>query len=164
MQSDKRKAIFLDRDGVLIKERGDYTWLLEDMIINEGVAEVLLTYQSAGYLLIVISNQGGIGKSLYTKQEADFLHFHLSRYLSVKGIQFAEVYYCPHHPETGKCLCRKPLSLMIEKAIARFEIDPAQSFFIGDTDRDIEAGHSAGVKPYKLPVNGRLPDLELLSL
>lgn len=163
MQS-KHKAIFLDRDGVLIKERGDYTWLLEDMQINDGVAEVLKEYQQAGYLLIVISNQAGIAKGLYSKADADFLHFHLCRFLSAKGVEITEVYYCPHHPEFGKCLCRKPFSLMLEKAIARFSIDASASFFIGDADRDIAAGAAAGVKTYQLPVNGRLPSLSELFL
>lgn len=152
-----QKAIFLDRDGVLIRERGDYTWLLEDMQINEGVTEALKAYQDAGFLLIVISNQAGIGKGLYTKEEADFLHFHLKRFLSIKGVYIDEIYYCPHHPVSSKCLCRKPLSLLLEKAIARFGIDKSKSVFIGDAERDIEAGHSAGVHTFRLEVNGKLP-------
>ena len=164
MRSEKSKAIFLDRDGVLIRERGDYTWLMEDMQINEGVPEVLKKYNQAGYILIIISNQAGIGKGLYTKEEVDFLHHQLLRFLSAKGAIIEEVYYCPHHPTTGKCLCRKPLGLLLEKAMARFNIDPKQSYFIGDADRDVEAGIAAGVKPYQLEVNGRLPELDVLAL
>ncbi len=163
MQSDIQKVIFLDRDGVLIRERGDYTWLLEDMHINDGVVEALQAYIKAGYLLIIISNQGGIGKGLYTKEEADFLHFHLCRFLAVKNIVITEIYYCPHHPSTSNCLCRKPLPLLLEKAIARFELDASKCFFIGDADRDIEAGIAAGVNVLKLEVNGNLLDLKLES-
>lgn len=163
MPSEKNKAIFLDRDGVLIKERGDYTWQLEDMVIIEGVPERLQEYSRNGYLLLIISNQGGIGKGLYTKQEADFLHFHLQRFLGFKGIEFAEIYYCPHHPASGKCLCRKPLPLLLEKALARFDLSPSDSFFIGDADRDMEAGHLAGVKTYRLEVNGQLPSIAQLK-
>lgn len=161
MQSKKQKAIFLDRDGVLIKERGDYTWNLEDMSINEGVVEALLKWQQQGFLLIVISNQAGIGKGLYTKADVDFLHFHMKRFLSIKGIVITEIYYCPHHPAAGNCLCRKPGSLMLEKALARFKIDPKTSYFIGDAERDMEAGAGAGVIPVRLDVNG---DLRLVNI
>src|SRR5947207_2404122 len=112
------KAIFLDRDGVINKERGDYNYLLEDFILND-IAEPLLEFQKRGYLLIVISNQSGIGKGLYTHEQVDYLHLHLQRVLKNKGITLTEIYYCPHHPTTSNCLCRKPDSLLLEKAIAR---------------------------------------------
>jgi histidinol-phosphate phosphatase family protein len=152
----EHKAIFLDRDGVLIEERGDYTWLLEDMRINEGVEQALQKFQQAGYLLIVISNQSGIAKGLYTREQADYLHLHLERYFGTKGITFGEFYYCPHHPTVSQCICRKPDSLLLEKAISRFRIDAAASWFIGDADRDMEAGIKAGVNVWKLEVNGNL--------
>lgn len=161
MYSEKKKAIFLDRDGVLINERGDYTWLLEDLKINPGVPEALLNFSKEGYLLIVISNQGGIGKGLYTKQEADYLHLHISRSLGMSGIEIAEYYYCPHHPTTSNCICRKPDSQLLEKAIARFNIDPEKSFFIGDTERDIIAGRKAGVKTVLIEPNS---DLRIIDL
>jgi D-glycero-D-manno-heptose 1,7-bisphosphate phosphatase len=160
MQS-KNKAIFLDRDGVLIRERGDYTWLLEDMIVNDDVDKALRLFIEAGYLLIVISNQSGIDKGLYTKKDADYLHLHLDRFFRNKNILIEEYYYCPHHPSVSNCLCRKPESLLLEKAIARFNIDPSVSWFIGDADRDIEAGKKAGVKTLKIEVNGSLIDAAL---
>jgi D-glycero-D-manno-heptose 1,7-bisphosphate phosphatase len=161
MYSEKKKAIFLDRDGVLIQERGDYTWLLEDLKINQGVPEALQNFSKEGYLLIVISNQGGIGRDLYTKQEADYLHLHISRSLGMSGIKIDEYYYCPHHPTTSNCICRKPDSQLLEKAIARFNIDPEKSFFIGDTERDILAGRKAGVNTILIEPNS---DLRLITL
>ncbi len=163
MLSDN-KAVFLDRDGVLIRERGDYTWLLEDVKINEGVEESLKRLSDEGYLLIVISNQSGISKGLYTKQEADYIHLQLERNFNLKGIKIQEYYYCPHHPSVGNCICRKPDSLLLEKAIARFRIDPSKSWFIGDADRDIEAGKKAGVQTYKLDVNASLKPVVNLIL
>lgn len=156
MRSEKRKAVFLDRDGVLNRERGDYTWLLEDFQINPGVLEALARLADAGFLLIVISNQGGIGKGLYQKSDTDYLHLHLERQLALGDVRLTEIYYCPHHPATGKCLCRKPSGLMIEKAIARFQLDPTACFFIGDTERDVEAGHSAGVTTVRISPNTSL--------
>jgi D-glycero-D-manno-heptose 1,7-bisphosphate phosphatase len=150
------KAIFLDRDGVLIRERGDYTWLLEDMSVNEGVVEGLHVLQKAGYIFIVISNQSGISKNLYSKKDADYLHLHLGRFFANKNISIVEFYYCPHHPTVSECICRKPDSQLLEKAIARYDVDKQSSWFIGDADRDIDAGQKAGVKTLKLPVNGSL--------
>ena len=158
MQSDQ-KAVFLDRDGVLIRERGDYTWLLEDMKINDGVEEALKIFSNAGFMLIVISNQSGIDKGLYTKKEADYLHFHLDRILRAKSIHINEFYYCPHHPTVSNCICRKPDSLLLEKAMARFRIDADKSWFIGDADRDIEAGVKAGVQTIRIEVNSSLVNI-----
>jgi D-glycero-D-manno-heptose 1,7-bisphosphate phosphatase len=155
MSSDK-KAIFLDRDGVLIRERGDYTWLLEDMKINDGVEEALKLLSNAGFLLIVISNQSGIAKGLYKKQDTDYIHLHLQRKLNNIGIRIEEFYYCPHHPTVSNCICRKPESSLLEKAIARYKINPKLSWFIGDAERDIEAGKKSGVQTYKVDVNGSL--------
>ena len=155
MQS-KQKAIFLDRDGVLIRERGDFTWQLEDMKINDGVDEALVKFSKAGFVLIVISNQSGISLGLYTKENADYLHLHLDRFFNTKGINIEEYYYCPHHPSITNCLCRKPDSLLLEKSIARYNIDSSESWFIGDADRDIEAGKKAGIRTFKLEVNGSL--------
>ena len=157
MQSDK-KAIFLDRDGVLIRERGDYTWQLEDMQIIEGVDDALKKFTEAGFLLLVISNQSGISLGLYSKENADYLHLHMDRLFQNKGVQIIEYYYCPHHPSVSNCLCRKPDSLLLEKAMARYNIIAGESWFIGDADRDIEAGKKAGVRTFKLDVNGSLPE------
>jgi D-glycero-D-manno-heptose 1,7-bisphosphate phosphatase len=150
------KAVFLDRDGVLNRERGDYTWLPEDFEINEGVAEALKLFSDKGYLLIVITNQGGIARGLYTEGHVEQLNERLSQYCRERGVELTEIYYCPHHPDYGKCLCRKPGSLLLEKAIARFRIDPAQSYFVGDSERDCIAGAAAGVTTIKTEANSNL--------
>lgn len=155
----ENKAIFLDRDGVLIRERGDYTWLLDDLKVNDGVVEALKKLSDAGFLLIVISNQAGIAKGIYTKEQADYLHLHLNRFFMVQGICISEFYYCPHHPTVSNCICRKPNSQLLEKALARFNIDPTISWFIGDADRDIEAGEKAGIRTFKLEVNGKFDEV-----
>jgi D-glycero-D-manno-heptose 1,7-bisphosphate phosphatase len=154
--SKKHKAIFLDRDGVINEERGDWTYLLEDFKVIEGLVDALKIFQQKKYLLIVISNQSGIAKGIYTKEQADYLHLHLERMLRNKGITLTEVYYCPHHPDVSKCLCRKPDSLLLEKAIARFNIDASASYFIGDAERDIAAGNKTGVRTIKIEPNSSL--------
>lgn len=156
MHSEKRKAVFLDRDGVINQERGDWTYLLEDFKINEGVAEALKIFQQKNYLLIIISNQSGIAKGIYKKEQTDYLHLHLERVLKNHGIVITEIYYCPHHPDISKCICRKPDSQMLEKAIARFDINASESFFIGDADRDEAAGAKTGLNTIKVEPNSSL--------
>jgi D-glycero-D-manno-heptose 1,7-bisphosphate phosphatase len=159
MPFEKNKAVFLDRDGVLNREQGNYVMHLEDFIINDGVVEALKIFQEKNYLLIVISNQGGISKGICTKEEVDYLHLHLQRMLKNKGIILQEVYYCPHHPENTNCICRKPDSQLLEKAMARFGIDASSSYFIGDAERDMVAGEKAGVQTIRVEVNQSLLEI-----
>ena len=140
------KAVFLDRDGVLNKELGDYVCRFEDFKVLEHNFTALKELQDRGYLLIVITNQGGLAKGWYSANVLDQMHAQLKTTYAAQGVLISEVYYCNHHPEyNGKCLCRKPGSLMLEKALARFGIDASQSYFIGDRERDVIAGQAAGV-------------------
>lgn len=141
-----KKAIFLDRDGVINHEIGEWVYRLEDFVINNDVVESLRLLQEKGYIFIVVTNQSGIAKGVYRHEDVNTLHRYLENYFHEAGIQLAEIYYCPHHDDTGRCLCRKPNSMMIEKAIAKFEIDTNRSYLIGDKDRDVAAGEKAGVK------------------
>ncbi len=143
----KNKAVFLDRDGVLNKELGDYVCRAEDFQVLEHNFEPLKLLQNRGYMLIVITNQGGLAKGWYTEANLSKMHQKLRKAYSQNGIDLLEIYYCRHHPEyNGKCLCRKPGSLMLEKAAARFDIDVSKSYFIGDRERDVLAGEAAGIK------------------
>lgn len=140
------KAVFLDRDGVLNKELGDYVCRFDDFKVLEHNFKALKELQDRGYLLIVITNQGGLAKGWYSVEVLDRMHALLKSTYAEQGVLISEVYYCNHHPEfNGNCLCRKPGSLMLEKALARFGIDASQSYFIGDRERDVIAGEAAGV-------------------
>ncbi len=142
----KNKAVFLDRDGVLNKELGDYVCKLEDFHVLEHNFKPLKELQDQGYILIVITNQGGVAKKWYTEETLGTMHQHLKDTYKLNGINITEIYYCRHHPlYNSNCLCRKPGSIMLEKAIARFNIDKTKSYFIGDRDRDVIAGEAAGV-------------------
>ncbi len=153
----KQKALFLDRDGVINHDPGDYTKSLQEFTILPLVFDRLKHWQDLGYLLIIITNQGGIAKKLYTETTLLEIHLHFVNECASNGIKITEIYYCPHHPVTGKCLCRKPESILIEKAVARFNIDPSLSFFIGDKDRDVVCGTSAGVTSILIPINTPIP-------
>jgi D-glycero-D-manno-heptose 1,7-bisphosphate phosphatase len=149
------KAIFLDRDGIINTERG-YTHRLEDFIILPDLMESLQFLQKKGYLFIIVTNQSGIAKELYTQENVEEIHAYLLNEFKKNNIVIAEIYYCVHHPDVSRCICRKPDSLFVEKALARFEIDPAQSYFIGDKDRDVEAAAKGGVKGILVPSNTSL--------
>ncbi len=148
------KAIFLDRDGVINHPKKHYyVYRVEDFKINTGVIEALQHFQEKDYLLIVISNQGGIAKGKYTIADVDAVHSHMETVLGQHGIHLSAIYYCPHHTKVEQCLCRKPEPLMLEKAMAQFDIDPERSWFIGDKKTDVEAGLRAGVQTIKIRKN-----------
>ncbi len=147
------KAVFLDRDGVI--NNGDlyYTYQIEQFHFNPDLQEALKLLQDADFLLIVITNQGGIAKGIYSTKEVDALHLYMKKELAKKEIEITEVYYCPHHNSIENCICRKPNSGNIEKAIARFHIDAESSYFIGDNISDIEAGQKVGLQTIKITKN-----------
>lgn len=151
----KNKAVFLDRDGVINRDKGFVCQAAEFELLPD-VVEMLRLFRERGYLLILITNQTGIGKGFYTRQHVEEVHAFMNTQLHREGVFFDAIYYCVHHPDTGKCLCRKPASLLVEKAIARFSIDPAQSYFIGDKEQDVQAGAGAGVKGFRIAVNSSL--------
>jgi D-glycero-D-manno-heptose 1,7-bisphosphate phosphatase len=158
-----KKAVFLDRDGVLNKELGDYVCKIEDFKILVHNFSALKELQSRGYLLIVITNQGGLAKGWYSEETLGLMHDNLRNTYAEQGILISDVYYCRHHPEyNGNCLCRKPGSIMLEKAIARFGIDASSSYFIGDRERDVIAGEAAGVKG--ILIDSDQPIGEILNL
>jgi D-glycero-D-manno-heptose 1,7-bisphosphate phosphatase len=155
-----RKVVFLDRDGVINKERGDYTYRIEDFEFNEGIVEALRKFRDAGYDLIVITNQGGIAKGRYTHEDVQRVHDYLMKHLSSRSVELLDIYYCPHHDEVSNCLCRKPGSLLIEKAVARYKVDIGQSIMIGDRDRDIEAAKGLGLRGAKVKSNANLNEFK----
>ena len=156
----KTKAIFLDRDGVINIERGEYTFLPEDFTLNDGLIERLKRFQEEGFLLIMISNQGGISRGIYTKNHVEVLHENLKKKLAEQDIELTEIYYCPHHSDIENCLCRKPKNIMLEKAVARFNIDVKLSYMIGDSQRDVDAAESFGIKGIKIRPN-HLSDIDV---
>ncbi|GAB3332917.1 D-glycero-beta-D-manno-heptose 1,7-bisphosphate 7-phosphatase [Larkinella ripae] len=138
------KCIFLDRDGVLNEDRTDYVYRVEDFIIPKGVVEGLQLLKSAGYLLIVVTNQAGIARGLYSRNDVMQCHQYLQDQC---GNLLDDIYFCPHHPDYDtQSLLRKPNSLMLEKAIAKYNIDVSQSWMIGDALRDMQAGRRVGVR------------------
>jgi D-glycero-D-manno-heptose 1,7-bisphosphate phosphatase len=145
-----RKAAFIDRDGVLNEERA-FVHRVEDFALLPGVIEALRLLKAAGYLLVVITNQSGIARGLYS--EADYLALtrHMSERLAAAGITLDAVEYCPHLPDAPldryrvECDCRKPKPGMLRRAIRALGIEPGASLLVGDRLSDVEAGRAAGI-------------------
>jgi D-glycero-D-manno-heptose 1,7-bisphosphate phosphatase len=154
-----RKAIFFDRDGVLNFDHGDYVTCLEDFKILDGVGEALHHWKSEGWMFFVITNQAGINKGLYTHADLHSFHKVLVDFLQTFDVEITEYYYSPYHPDYCNSINRKPDSLLIERAIAKYHIEAASSWMIGDRDRDIEAAEKAGVRAIKVAVNDDLRKL-----
>ncbi len=138
------KCVFLDRDGVLNQDLEGYLFKPEDLEIPEGVENGLSALKYAGFRLIVITNQAGIAKGLYDAADVQNVH---RRMQASFGNVLEDLCFSPHHPDySSHSLTRKPDSLLIEKAMARHQIDNKQSWMIGDKERDILAGKKAGVR------------------
>jgi D-glycero-D-manno-heptose 1,7-bisphosphate phosphatase len=147
MMMNSKKCVFLDRDGVINKDRGDYTYRVEDFQLIAGVTEAIKELRAAGYLLIVLTNQAGISKGIYTKKDMEACHNVLQK---ATNHAIEHIYYCPYHSIITESLCRKPGTLMIERAIAKYGIDTSKSWLIGDAERDIECGMKMGLKTIRI--------------
>jgi D-glycero-D-manno-heptose 1,7-bisphosphate phosphatase len=156
------KCVFLDRDGVLNQDLEGYLYRAEDMEIPDGAFEALRRMKDAGYLLIVVTNQAGIAKGLYTKDDVLKCHAHFQ---DACGHLIDDLYVSPHHPDyTTASLLRKPDSLMLEKAMAKYRIDAKQSWMIGDGERDVLAGKKAGVRTIQVTRSPEGSRSELTSI
>ncbi|OFY71277.1 MAG: hypothetical protein A3G23_02060 [Bacteroidetes bacterium RIFCSPLOWO2_12_FULL_37_12] len=139
----KRKCIFLDRDGVINEESGDYIARVEDLKIINGVSQALQLLKSHGYLLIVITNQGGITEGLFTREQLKVIHDEIQKRCAKSIDAF---YYSPCRSRFSASLVHKPGTLLYEKAISQFNIDISKSWMIGDTERDIIAGKKMNLR------------------
>ena len=140
------QAIFFDRDGVLNEEVG-YLYEVEKFKWIDGARDAIKFCNERGILAIVVTNQSGIARGLYTSKEVDTLHDFMQKSLAQIGAHIDAFYYCPHHPDfSGECSCRKPKPGMILRACKDFKINPAQAILFGDSERDIVAAQSAGLR------------------
>lgn len=139
-----RRAAFLDRDGTLIRDR-DYLSDPAGVELIPGTVEGLRALRGAGLALVVVTNQSGIARALYTEDDYHRVAARLDELLEGHGVLPDLTLFCPHHPEYGgPCPCRKPDTGMHERAARELGLDPRRSFFVGDKVADVEAGRRMG--------------------
>lgn len=162
--TNKQKAIFLDRDGTINKYVG-FLRNIDDFELIEGVAEAIKLINQSGYLAIVVTNQPVIARGEVTWEELNEIHKKMATLLGKEGAYVDGIYICPHHPDKGfegerpeykiDCDCRKPKPGLLLQAAKDFNIDLSESYMIGDSHRDVEAGENAGVKKsFRVEENG----------
>jgi D-glycero-D-manno-heptose 1,7-bisphosphate phosphatase len=146
-----RPAVFLDRDGTVLRER-DYLTSAHEMRLLPGAGAAIRRLNEAGFAVVVITNQSGIARGLLSERDLDHMHQVLRRRLARSGAQLDGIYYCPHHPEAPlrryrrRCGCRKPAPGLLRRAARELNLDLPRSFAIGDSPRDLEAGRRAGCR------------------
>jgi D,D-heptose 1,7-bisphosphate phosphatase len=147
----RRPCAFLDRDGVVNEDR-DYVHASEQFRFMPGMPEAIKTLNDAGWLVVVVTNQAGIGRGLYTEDEFAAFTEWIDERLAKAGAHVDATYHCPHHPTAGLgeylrvCDCRKPAPGMLLRAIAEWDPDVERSFMLGDKPSDMEAAAAAGVR------------------
>lgn len=145
-----KRAVFLDRDGVITQEPPYYAHEVSQLELIPGAAEAIHRLNERGFLVVVVSNQAGIARGYYGEAELVSFNRAMEEKLAVAGAHIDAFYFCPHHPEAGlgellqDCQCRKPKPGMLLKAAADLDIDLGRSFMVGDRATDIEAGKRAG--------------------
>lgn len=146
-----RKAVFFDRDGVINKDHG-YVGTRNRFEFLPKVPESLATLKKMGYLTILVTNQSGIARGMFTIEDFESLTEYMQHELKTYQAAFDGIYFCPHHPQAQiaafrcDCSCRKPKPGMFFWAQKEFDIDLEHSIMVGDHSSDIEAAQSAGIK------------------
>ncbi len=139
-----KKAVFLDRDGTILNERG-YLSDPAKMFFYPTAFKGLKSLQKAGFVLIVVSNQSGVGRRYFSLENLRKINAIFKDRLAQKGIRISDIYFCPHLPEAG-CACRKPKPGMVFTAAKKWKIDLKKSFVVGDQLRDIQLAVKTGAQ------------------
>tara|TARA_B100000949_G_C14276579_1_gene449779 strand:- start:1069 stop:1566 length:498 start_codon:yes stop_codon:yes gene_type:complete len=146
---EKRRAIFLDRDGVINKKRDDYVKSIDELEIFPFVASTIKKLNNANFKVIVITNQSAINRNIITHKKVEQIHLTIQNYLKKNQSFIDAFYYCPHRPDEN-CICRKPKPGLLIKAIQDFKINPKESWMIGDSNSDLESGRLVGCNVMKI--------------
>jgi D-glycero-D-manno-heptose 1,7-bisphosphate phosphatase len=146
-----RKAILLDRDGVINVKLPENCYVTDpsEFTFMPGAIEALSILQELGYLLVVVTNQRGIARGMQTDDCVHRVHEHMRNELGKFGVRLARIYYCPHDI-SDNCGCRKPQPGMIIQAGLDLDLDLAQSYMVGDASSDVAAGRNAGTRTARL--------------
>lgn len=142
----RRRAVFLDRDGVINVNRPNHVTSWDEFVFEQGSLEAMLRLGATKFVLVIVTNQSAIGRGQITHETVQTIHAELTRIIETRGGRIDRIYYCPHAPE-DKCTCRKPAPEMLLRGQTEFNLDLAGSYFIGDWIDDVRAAHNAGATP-----------------
>lgn len=149
--SSRRPAVFLDRDGTLVPFR-HYPDHPDHMALLPGIAAPLRALRAKGYALVVVTNQSGLARGLFTAPTLSLLHDRMKANLAAGDVVLDAIHHCPHHPHgvvpalSTACACRKPEPGLLLRAAAELDLDLSRSWMVGDTASDAEAGRRAGCR------------------
>lgn len=146
-----RRCVFIDRDDTIAKDV-PYCDSPDKFHLFPGVPEQIKRLNDAGFLVVMITNQSGIGRGYFTEDTLKKIHKKMTSEIESAGGHLDAIYYCPHRPDEN-CACRKPKTLMGERAVKDFDIDVAESFMIGDSDADMNFGKSLGCSTVRVSEN-----------
>lgn len=147
----KRPAVFLDRDGTIVRDAG-YLRSPEGLLLLPGAAAAIRSLRDGGFAVVVTTNQSGIARGFFDEKTLSRIHARLQELLAAEGAGLDGIFFCPHHPEEGHppyrrdCDCRKPKPGLLLRAASVLNLDLARSYAVGDGTRDLEAALAAGVR------------------
>jgi D-glycero-D-manno-heptose 1,7-bisphosphate phosphatase len=150
------KTIFLDRDGVINKDK-NYLFKIKDFEFIDGIFKACIYFKKLGFEIIIVTNQSGIARGFYTENDFKQLTKWMLSEFKKRNISILDVFYCPHSPDFG-CNCRKPKPGMLEEAKNKYNLDIKNSWMIGDTESDIYAANTIGIKNTILVRSGHKTD------
>lgn len=156
MNQNKTKFIFLDRDGIINEDRKDFVKTRNEFRFVPGIIDSIKKLNENGFEIIIVTNQSGVAGGFYTEKDLNEIHENMLEQMGKKDATVKDIFYCPHHPQ-GKvdkyrkiCDCRKPKPGLILKAAKKYNIDPSETWMIGDSERNIEAGRRAGCRTIRI--------------
>lgn len=164
----RRRAVFMDRDGTLLEEVG-YVNHVDRVRLPDRSAEAVGLVNRSGFQAVVVTNQAGVARGYFPEALVDDVHERVRSLLSEHGGRLDGIYYCPHHPDVGPapyrkdCECRKPRPGLLLRAAQEMGIDLASSYVVGDTIKDVEAGHRVGATTVLVTTGYGKGELELHS-
>lgn len=143
-ETNLQRAVFLDRDGVLMED-ANYVGQIERVVLIPGAPLALRRLREAGFRLFIVTNQSGVARGYFSREAVEQIHTHLNDQFARAGVAVDRYYVCPHHPEDN-CDCRKPKPRFLLEAARDYQLDLAQCYMIGDRITDIQTGRNAGTR------------------
>lgn len=149
------RVVFLDRDGVINKNRDDYVKSIQEFVFLPNAIKAISKIRELGYMIILVTNQSAVNRGIISLNELNQIHKYMIEELEKNNCKIDKIYFCPHRPDEN-CECRKPKMGLLKQAIEDFKIDISKSWLIGDSETDIVMAKKAGLKQIQIERNGDL--------